>query len=138
MATRRLAATRSFAASVFGLILALTPPALWIAWSETMFFAILGIGAVAGGLICLLADAEDPALEGRGDRSVSGTTTSLSDAFLARISGLGPWIHHHRRIGDPAFRAKMESLAALVPDLGLSRNRASDAEDNGNRAAPAR
>ena len=59
-----------FAASVFGLILALTPPALWIAWSETMFFAILGIGAVAGGLFCLLVDAEDPALEGRGDRSV--------------------------------------------------------------------
>lgn len=45
MANKGLAATRSFAASDFGLILALAPLAPWIAWSETMFLAILEIGA---------------------------------------------------------------------------------------------
>lgn len=59
MANKGLAATRSFAASVFGLILALAPLAPWIAWSETMFLAILGIGAAAGAF-----DAED-----NGDRA---------------------------------------------------------------------
>ncbi len=99
--------------TVFGLILALTPPALWVAWTGTGFIIVLAAGATAGVLYCVLAGYQDPLVEDRGPARDPGTRQSLSDEFLAELSSLGPWTYHNRRFGDAAFRRKMESLLRL-------------------------
>ncbi len=38
-----------------GLVLAVTPPALWFAWSVNLFVGFLVMGAAAGTGYCLLA-----------------------------------------------------------------------------------
>ncbi|HJM50626.1 MAG TPA: hypothetical protein QGF63_12355 [Alphaproteobacteria bacterium] len=45
-----------------GIVLAMVPLALWFAWTETLFFAVLGIGAGSFTLIYLLGriSAPDP------------------------------------------------------------------------------
>ncbi len=99
--------------AVFGLLLALTPPALWVAWTETGFIIVLATGATAGVLYWLLAGFQDPLLGDRGQARDPGSRQSLSDEFLAELSSLGPWTYHNRRMGDAAFRRKMESLLRL-------------------------
>ena len=99
--------------AAFGLILALTPPALWVAWTETGFVIVLAAGATAGVLYWLLAGFRDPLLEDRGQARAPRETQSLTDEFLAQLSSLGPWTYHNRRLGDAAFRRKMESLLRL-------------------------
>lgn len=106
-------ALRTVAMSVFGLILALTPLALWVAWTETGFILVLAAGATAGVLYWLLAGFQDPLLEDRGQARDPRETQSLTDEFLAELSRLGPWTYHNRRLGDAAFRRKMESLLRL-------------------------
>ncbi len=99
--------------AVFGLILALTPLALWVAWTDAGFVIVLAAGATAGVLYWLLAGFRDPLLEDRGPARDPGTRQALSVEFLTELSRLGPWTYHHRRMGDAAFRRKMESLLRL-------------------------
>ena len=97
----------------FGLTLALTPLALWVAWTTTGFVIVLAAGAMAGVLYWLLAAYDDPLLGDRGQARDPGTRQVLSAEFLTELSRLGPWTYHHRRMGDAAFRRKMESLLRL-------------------------
>ena len=97
----------------FGLLLALTPLALWVAWTTTGFVMVLAAGATAGVLYWLLAAYDDPLLEDRGQARDPGSRQALSVEFLAALSSLGPWTYHNRRLGDAAFRSKMESLLRL-------------------------
>ena len=114
VATNGLAeALRTLGMGAFGLTLALTPLALWVAWTETGFVIVLAAGATAGLLYWLLAGFRDPLLEDRGQARAPGTRQALSDEFLAELSRLGPWTYHNRRLGDAAFRRKMESLLRL-------------------------
>ncbi len=99
--------------AAFGLIMALTPPALWVARTETGFVIVLAAGATSGVLYWLLAGFQDPLLEDRRPARDPGTRQALSVEFLTELSRLGPWTYHHRRMGDAAFRRKMESLLRL-------------------------
>ncbi len=99
---------------VFGAILALTPLALWVAWTETVFVIVLAVGAVAGVLCCVLADGPDAVLEDRRELSRPRSTETLPDEFVAGLHGLFPLIYHHRRIGDPFFQRKLDRLKKLL------------------------
>ncbi len=107
-------ALRNIGMIVFGAILALTPLALWVAWTETVFVIVLAVGAIAGVLCCVLADGPDPVLEDRRELSRPQSTTTLPDEFVAGLHEIFPLIYHHRRIGDPFFQRKLDRLKKLL------------------------
>ncbi len=96
---------------VLGMILALSPLALWVAWSETVFVVVLGVGAVAMGLLFALISLGD---ENDVDRRAAGKQPILNPELIAEMHRLMPFTYHHRRLGDPRIRRKMAKLRALM------------------------
>ncbi len=99
---------------LLGLILAMTPLALWVAWTQTILLIILAIGAVAGVLYCVLADYEKPADLGRSEPFNHGPTGNVSDEFVAELQRLSPFIYHNRLLGDLKFQRAMDRLKKLL------------------------
>jgi hypothetical protein len=105
-----LEALRNVALTAAGLIMVATPLALWLAWSQATFVLVLGVGAAFGLLFFVLyADTTATNPEQRKD-SNSGTMENLDDKFLSELSDMGPFIYHHRLLGDFRFRTKMDRL----------------------------
>ena len=104
-------ALKHYAAIALGMILMLTPLALWVAWTGTMFFIVLAIGAAAAVLYCLLPGDQESAHAKPDQRN---GPTVLSDEFLTELTKLGPWIYHNRRPGDPVFQRKIDRVLKLL------------------------
>lgn len=105
---------------VLGIVLVLTPLALWVAWSEQVLFVVVACGIVAtiALLLCRwLAESRRFADAGDFDRSPPAGPPQVSDEFLAELSGMGPFTYHNRLTGDYKFRMKMARLRKLLkPD----------------------
>ena len=74
--------------TLLGLVLVATPLALWVAWSDTMLFAVLAAGAAAGVLYCLLARFEQPARPAQGKASGIVRREALPDWILGDLQRL--------------------------------------------------
>ena len=98
-------ALREIALTLLGLVVAVTPLVLWVAWSQTVFVAVLVISA--GALILIFAlTRRDPQAH-----AASGSARPvLTGDELASLSNLGPFIYHHRRDGGPHFQRHMRRL----------------------------
>jgi hypothetical protein len=101
---------RAAAMTASGVILAVTPLALWVAWSETALLSVLATLVVAGGIFCLLVAYDKQPGEDTREGSKRRTIETLDDDFLSAMSNFGPWVYHHRYPGDEEFQRKMESL----------------------------
>lgn len=93
-----------------GLVLTATPLALWVAWTQTIFLAVLAIGVMAGVLYCLLVGFERPAGPARREASDDFGPGDVPDSYIEELQGLHPFIHHHRASGGPKFRRAMYHL----------------------------
>lgn len=105
---------------ILGIVLAMTPLALWVAWSEWAWLLVIAIGiaAMIGLLLChWLIDDDRHAGHSGSERSPRIGPTTASDEFLAELSSMGPWTYHNRLTGEYRFRSKMERLRKLLkPD----------------------
>ena len=95
-----------------GIILALTPLAMWVAPTIAILVLIIVVGIVAAAVLCLL-DFYD---EHVGDLKQAGPEVSkLSfDEFMATMHRLYPLSYHHGRRRDPVFAREMERLKRLL------------------------
>ena len=97
-----------------GLVLVVMPLAFWVAWSEAVYFLLIGVTIGAGGLFCLLAwfgPSEAGSTDAwRNERKV------LPDKFMAELQGLFPMVHHNRRPGDKVFQRKMDRIRTFLDD----------------------
>ena len=94
---------RTVATTVLGLILAVTPAALWIAWSASAVFAVLGTAAVCAGLLVLLTESSPQAAnDGR---------VALPEGFIDEVHRLFPLTYHHSAAGPARFRLAMKRLS---------------------------
>ena len=97
--------------TLLGVILAVTPVALWIAWSATVLFIVVAVAIASAGLLVLLAELaqrtarQSPAAD---DRLV------LPDEFIAEVHELFPLTYHHSRLETARFRRAMEKLARII------------------------
>ncbi|MCG8689566.1 MAG: hypothetical protein MI806_00010 [Minwuiales bacterium] len=102
-----------------GLYLALTPLALWVAWSKQALLQIAG-GAIAAAVLFLLCrwSADEDALTDNTEPERPSRLEPLhvSDAFLAELSNMGPWIYHNRLTADLGFARKMARLRELLDE----------------------
>jgi hypothetical protein len=106
-----LEALRNAALTAAGLMLAATPLALWLAWSQAMFVLVLGAGVAFGLLFFVLyADTRATTNQEQHKDPNSKTMENLDDKFLSELSDMGPFIYHNRLSGDSRFRRKMDRL----------------------------
>jgi hypothetical protein len=95
---------------LLGLVLMVTPLALWVAWTETIFLAVLATGATALVLYGVLDRFERPANPAQSETSDYVRAVNLPDKITAELQNLHPFIHHHRPSGGPKFRTAMNRL----------------------------
>ena len=98
---------RIYVLTLAGLIMAATPLALWVAWSQTVFILVLAVFVTAGVCFYVLISCERSDGEARHDDE---SRVHLSNEFLTELSDMGPWVYHNRRVGDASFQRKMDSL----------------------------
>ena len=101
---------RNAVLTALGLVMMLSLPGIWVAWTPNMLLGIVGTSAAAGVLYCLLY--RDEPLGEVGDRSGRSAITHLTDGAVNEVSNLGPLVFHHRKAGDPEFQRKIDDLKA--------------------------
>ena len=105
---------RSWGLISLGVILMMTPLALWVAWTGTMLLIVLATGTLAGVLYCVLAETQEPANLGQGVSPKYGPVESLPYGFVEALHEISPLTYHHRIIGSPIFQRKMVRLKELL------------------------
>lgn len=98
---------------VLGLIMMATPLALWIAWSKTVFFAVVLVGIAATALYCFLIEYEKPA-EPKRSGPPYHRVEAWTHAAIARLQRLHPFVHHNRLAGGAQFNAAMARLKRFL------------------------
>ncbi len=95
---------------LLGFVLMVTPLALWVAWTETIFLAVLATGATALVLYGVLDRFERPANPAQSETSDYVRAVTLPDEIIVELQNLHPFIHHHRPSGSPKFHTAMYRL----------------------------
>jgi hypothetical protein len=90
-----------------GIVLAVTPAALWIAWTAPMVMIIMVVALLSAGLLAFLTDRltqDRPAEEPRG-------RVTLPEQFIEEVHDLFPLTYHHSAFGRSRFRRTMSKLS---------------------------
>jgi len=95
---------------LLGLVLMMTPLAMWVAWTETIFLGVLATGATALVLYGVLDRFERPANPTQSESSDYVRAMNLTDEVIAELQDLHPFIHHHRPTGGSKFHTAMNRL----------------------------
>ena len=95
---------------LLGFAMMLTPLALWVAWTETIFIVVLVTGATAAALYSFLVRFEKPADPAQSEPSDDVRAVILPDKIVEELQSLHPFIHHHRPSGGPKFHTAMHQL----------------------------
>ena len=96
-----------------GIIIALSPPALWFGWRQDMLIYVLSASMGSAVLYCILAWFEPPPPKRwGGPRQIK--KVELSDEFLALLTDTAPLSFHHSRKGSLFFRTRMRMLKQLI------------------------
>ncbi len=95
---------------LLGLVLMVTPLALWVAWTETIFLGVLVTGATALVLYGVLDRFERPANPAQSETSDYVRAVNLPDEIIVDLQNLHPFIHHHQPSGGSKFHTAMNRL----------------------------
>lgn len=90
-----------------GIVLAVVPVALWVAWTPIVCAVVIAVGFVAAALLIALSyrrAAED------ASASPGEAPPALPDTFVATVHEVFPLTYHHSREGPRRFRSAMEKL----------------------------
>lgn len=98
---------RSIAVTALGIVLALVPPALWVAWTETGLLAVAAVGVVAAALLVGLADYGG-SKEGRNKAACADSR--LPDEAIAELHRIFPLTYHHSLVEKARFHQAMNKL----------------------------
>ena len=113
--TRSARRIRSFVVTLLGFMLAAVPLALWVAWSQEIFWGVLAASGAFAALWILLVEVQGVPNEGRSPSDVVGKRAELSDEFVAEVHRIFPLNYHHSRIAKGRFRRAMEKMQTLMP-----------------------
>jgi hypothetical protein len=101
----------SGAESGLGIVLAVTPVTLWVAWSPSILFAAVAVAVISAMLLVLLNRHRGSAREELdADAHVGGSRPVLPDGFVEEIHQIFPLTYHHSRSGPARFRRAMDRL----------------------------
>jgi hypothetical protein len=104
---------RSAAITLLGIVLSLVPPALWIAWTETILFGVAAVGLVSAALLVMLADQDAEAEERQAGASI-GMRRKLSVDAILELHRIFPLTYHHSLVEKTRFRRAMDKVRKLL------------------------
>jgi hypothetical protein len=107
------------AATVLGIVLAVTPVALWIAWTATLVVCVMLAAVVSAALFVLLTELLQQRARTQSGRESAGSVVVLPDEFIEKVHLLFPLTYHHSRLEAPRFRRAMRRLSALIGESRL-------------------
>ena len=105
---------KSIGMTVLGIVLSLIPPALWVAWTETVLLVVAAVGVVSAALLVVLANSQPEGDEGLSAPHGAGARTNLSKESIAEIHRIFPLTYHHSLIEKARFRQTMEKVRQLL------------------------
>jgi hypothetical protein len=101
------------AMTALGIVLALVPPALWIAWTETILFWVAAIGAISAAALVVLAElGRDDVGDGPGPHAIA--SRERADASIAALHRIFPLTYHHSMVEKTRFRDAMDKVRQLL------------------------
>jgi hypothetical protein len=102
--TRRLV---EGASNLLGIILAVTPVTLWVAWTPAVFAVALAAALVSAALLAILHRFEPPVTRAQ-------PAPHLPEEFIAEVHALFPLTYHHSNAPAARFRHSMRRLSRLI------------------------
>ena len=96
---------RRAAATLLGVILAVTPAALWIAWTPSLLVGVMALALVSAGLLVLLTESSPR------DHAAKDGKVALPEEFVDEVQRLFPLTYHHSAAGPARFRLTMKRLS---------------------------
>lgn len=92
--------------TLLGIVLALVPPALWVAWTERALLIVSLIGIISAGLLIALTEDEERGAE----TSTESGRQVLSDDSIADIHRIFPLTYHHSLSRNARFDDAMDRV----------------------------
>ena len=105
---------RSIGVTLLGIVLALIPPALWVAWTETGLLAVIAVGVACAAALVILADSRPQVVEDRQHPDDLKTRKTLSDASIVEIHRIFPLTYHHSLVEKARFRQAMDKIRRML------------------------
>jgi hypothetical protein len=100
--------------TALGIVLALIPPALWVAWTESVLMMVVAVGAVSAALLIALAEFESRTAEDQQTRHGVRSREVLPDESIAEIHRIFPLTYHHSLNESARFRRAMDHVLRLT------------------------
>jgi hypothetical protein len=97
-----------------GIVLAVTPVALWIAWTVTLVVCVMLAAIVSAALFVWLTERLRESGQIQSERQGAGSGIALPDEFIEEVHRLFPLTYHHSRLETPRFRHAMKRLSQLI------------------------
>jgi cytochrome b subunit of formate dehydrogenase len=101
------------AMTMCGLVMALTPPALWFAWTTGLFVGFLIAGVAAGVLYCWLATFEEE-IDVKKAMYTPLDHPEINDEVLEEILSLGPFTCHQSSAPNSAYQRQLAKVKKLL------------------------
>jgi hypothetical protein len=92
-----------------GIVLALVPVALWVAWTPLVWVIVVAVGIVAAALLIAITYWYPQAEE-----RASGARPELPDEGIAAIHEVFPLTYHHSFRQTARFRRAMDALRRVL------------------------
>jgi hypothetical protein len=97
---------RRAAETLVGLLLAVTPVLLWVAWTPEILIGVMLASLLCAGLLVLLAESS---------RNQGGAAQrTLPPEFIDELHRLFPLTYHHSRHESPRFRRAMDKMKIFM------------------------
>jgi hypothetical protein len=99
-----------------GIVLAVTPVALWIAWTATLVVCVMLVAIVSAALFVLLTELLHQRTQNQSGHEAAGGGVILPDEFIEEVHRLFPLTYHHSRHETTRFRQAMQRLSRLIEE----------------------
>jgi hypothetical protein len=97
------------AESGLGIVLAVTPITLWVAWTPSILMVAVAVAVISASLLVLLNRRRGSASP-EAARHTDDSQPVLPDGFVEEIHQIFPLTYHHSRSGPARFRRAMDRL----------------------------
>lgn len=100
-------------ATLLGIVLAVTPVALWIAWTAALVLWIM-LAAVVCAILLSMIESSLPSSRNQRPDAGAGGRVDLPEEFIEEVHRLFPLTYHHSRHETARFRQAMRNLSQLI------------------------